>query len=109
MSVTITDPLDNDEFPDPNAYNWTVTATIDSADSLDGLLYDYTTGELYMCDDPTCINGPDENGLYTWELSFSDTTGIREGDALFIYVYDEATGDGASVAVTASMDGGLNG
>jgi hypothetical protein len=112
MSVTINDPADNDVFPDsPN--DWTAYVSIGCADSVDGMLYDFNSGQLYQTsgNGPVCISGPDSNGQYTWQVPFGnqDLTAISKNDSLLIYCYDVETGDGASCADTASQGGGAYG
>jgi len=95
MSVAINDPSDNDVFPDAGDDDWTAHVTIDCADSVDGLLYDYNPNNLYQSTGPICTGGPDSNGMYTWQVPFGnqDLTGISANDALLIFCYDVANGN----------------
>jgi hypothetical protein len=104
MSVTITDPPDNDSFPYDEG--WTATATIDSADAVDGTLLDLNTNEVYPSNNTSGV-GPDPGtGLYTWQVPFTPDANIWAGDPLMIYCYDaEISGDGDTHADTASADG----
>jgi hypothetical protein len=106
MSVAITDPPDNSDFPDQPGDPWTATATISNDDAVDGVLLDYTTDDMYPSPGPSPSGGPDSNGLYTWQVPFSPD-GVTAGDFLLIYCYDaELNGNGATCAETACEDGG---
>lgn len=108
MSVQIADPPDNSAFPYDEG--WTATATIGSNDAVDGVLIDYNTNEVYPSPGPSG-NGPDADGLYTWQVPFSgqDLSDIKQGHSLVIYCYDaEIDGDGATCEDIASQDGSVD-